>query len=262
MDKNDELTFIKTTGKSALAFDNKQLSGHGKDYHVDGFSSPVGKLKGIEKPLEEHNLIELELLGLMEGQRAVLTFESGIEVSGLVKQILIRESKLILIAFEDCTVKESNGNILFKPEWGTYDMAIGEKIVSVFNGAADKDAFEEIAPVSKEYTHHVVYDDITQQLHTLYQKVRAVRETQTGYEELRSIFEHLKTKYRRDWLCALEILEIVYHKALDTDFEKELRIYLEMKALTEPDYTKLINDGLHVIANPVTQLINEEEESI
>jgi phenylalanine-4-hydroxylase len=96
-------------------------------------------------------------------------------------------------------------------------------------------------------------------LHELYQKVRAIRENQAGFEELEKIFNILKTSYRTDWLCALEILEIVYHKELDASFEKELRIYLEMKAATDTDHTKLINDGLHVIANPVTQLINEED---
>ncbi|RZK59357.1 MAG: aromatic amino acid hydroxylase [Pedobacter sp.] len=258
MNKADELTFIKTTGPSALAFDGKQLTGHGKDYHKDGFSSPVGKLKGIEKPFEEHNLIELELLGILVDKRAEITFESGILVKGLVKEIVVREGKLILISFTDCTVTEDNGNILFKPEWGTYDMAIGETIVSVFNGAADKDAYEEIIFVSKEQTHKVIYDEATYKLHQLYQKVRFIRENKTGYEELEGIFNTLKTSHRTDWLCALEILEIAYHKELDASFEKELRIYLEMKAATEPDHTKLINDGLHVIANPVTQLINEE----
>ncbi|KQC02329.1 aromatic amino acid hydroxylase [Pedobacter sp. Hv1] len=259
LNQADELTFIKTTGPSALAFAGKQLNGHGKDYHADGFSSPVGKLKGIAKALEDHSLTELEQIGIAEGQEANLTFESGIDVVGIVKEILIENGKLILIAFEDCTVKESNGNILFKPEWGTYDMAIGEKIVSVFNGAADKDQYEEIVFVSKEQTHKVTYDEATQKLHILYKKVRSVRENQTGYEELETIFNELKTAHRADWLCALEILEIVFHKNLDTDFEKELRIYLEMKAAAEPDHAKLINDGLHVIANPVTQLITEED---
>ncbi|RZL50154.1 MAG: aromatic amino acid hydroxylase [Pedobacter sp.] len=259
MDKDDELTFIKTTGASALAFEGKQLAGHGKDYHKDGFSSPVGKLRGTHKPLEDHNLIELELLGILESKRIVLDFESGILVDGRVKEILIRDGKVILIVFEDCTVKESNGNLLFKPEWGVYDMAVGEKIVSVFNGAADKDAYEEITLISHQQTHKTVYDDKTQQLHTLYQKVRSAREEEKGYEELPSIFNELKTNYRTDWLCALEILEIVYHRNIDANFEKEIRIYLEMKAATESELSKLINDGLHVIANPVTQLITEED---
>ena len=259
MDKADNLTFIKTTGPSALAFEGKQLAGHGKEYHKDGFSSPVGKLKEVNKVLEDHTIDELALLGIVLGKQAVLNFESGITVIGVVKDILTKQDKLILIAFEDCTVTESNGNVLFMPDWGTYDMAIGEKIVSVFNGAADKDAYEEIVFVSKEQTHKVIYDEATLKLHALYRKVRSARENEDGYEDLKTIFNALKTAHRSDWLGALEILEIVYHKKLDADFEKELRIYLEMKAATEPDYAKLINDGLHVIANPVTQLINEED---
>jgi phenylalanine-4-hydroxylase len=257
--QNDELTFIKTTGPSALAYAGKQLLGHGKDYHKDGFSSPVGKLKGVDKALEEHLQTELAVLGIAKGKNAKLTFESGIEVVGLVTEMLFRDEKLILLVFEDCTVKEANGNILFQPDWGTYDMAVGEKIVAVFNGAADKDSYEEIVFVSQEQTHKVTYDTATQQLHTLYKKVREARENEIGYAELPAIFDALKTNYRADWLCALEILEIVYHRQLDAGLAKDLRIYLEVKAATEFTYAKLINDGLHVIANPVTQLINEEE---
>jgi phenylalanine-4-hydroxylase len=259
INNEDELTFIKTTGPSALAFNDKQLDGHGKDYHADGFSSPVGKLKGIAKPLEDHDLAALEVLGVSRGKDAVLVFESYIEVSGTVKEIIITSNKVVLIAFENCTVKEKNGNLLFKPEWGTYDMAVGEKIISVYNGAADKDAYEETVFVSKEQTYKVAYDEKTLKLHALYQKVRNIRETEAGYEDLSAIFEELKSEHRTDWLCVLQILEIVHHKSLDTKFEKELRIYLEIKAATEKEYEKLINDGLHVIANPVTQLITEED---
>lgn len=259
MDQNDELTFIKTNGPSALAFTGKQLDGHGKTYHKDGFSSPVGKLKGIEKPFEDHDLNDLATLGIIADKQVEFTFESGITVNGVVKNILIATDKLILIAFEDCTVKESNGNVLFMPEWGTYDMAVGEKIISVYNGAADKDAYEETVFVSKAETYKVIYDDKTKELHQLYQKIRAIREDAIRYDELHFIFNELKSKHRTDWLSILEILEIVHHKELDADFEKELRIYLEMKAVTEQDHTKLINDGLHIIANPVTQLITEQD---
>jgi len=256
---NNELTFIKTTGPSALAYLDQQLNGHGKRYHNDGFSSPVGKLKNIDKPLELHNLAELKQLNIYEGQPTELKFESGISVKGLVTKILIEKNKIILITFENCTVTESNGNTLFKPEWGVYDMAVGEKIISVYNGAADKDSFEEIVLVSNQKTTKIAYDEATKQLHSLYQKTRNIRENKTGYEELEDIFEALKTSYRTDWLCALEILEIVYHTQCNFDLEKKVRIYLEMKAASEQEITKLINDGLHVIANPVTQLIIEED---
>ena len=257
VDSEDALTFIKTTGPSALAYADVQLAGHGKNYHQDGFSSPVGRLKGADKALEDHSIEELARLGIAQHQQAELLFESGILVSGKVQQFLFRDNKLILISFADCTVKESNGHLLFDPSWGMYDMAVGEKIVSVFNGAADKDAYEEITHVSGEQTLKVQYDTSTQQLHRLYEQVRQIREGQGDYMALEGIFRTLESNFREDWLCAMEILEILYQQGLTPQLEKEIRIYLEMKAASVPELSKLIQDGLHVIANPVTQLIIE-----
>lgn len=253
----DELTFIKTTGPSALAVDSKQLEGHGKFYHKDGFSSPVGRLNGLI--LEDLSLSELAEQGITEGSRAELNFDGCIHLNGLLKQIVQHNGKNILMVFEDCTVKESNGNVLFQPEWGTYDMAVGEKIISVFNGAADKDAYEEITHISDKVTHKVTYDEKTQQLHAIYKEIRSIREDKRNYERVVALFETLKKEHRSDWLASLEILEILYHKNLDPELEKELRIYLELKAANEPDHHKLITDGLHVIENPVSQLITEED---
>ncbi|MCZ4223638.1 aromatic amino acid hydroxylase [Pedobacter rhodius] len=257
VNEKDELTFIKTTGPSALAFNAKQLPGHGKDYHKDGFSSPVGKLKNAAKPLEDYTTDELEASGIKTGAQANLLFESGIQVKGLVKDVVTENEKILLIAFTDCTVTENNGNILFKPEWGVYDMAVGEKVISVFNGAADKDAYEEITLISTAKTQKITYDNKTIELHELYKSVRAIRENGTGLEQLENIFEQLKLNHRKDWLCALEILELIYHKKIYYQLEKEIQIYLELKAGREPEHTKLINDGLHVIKNPVSQLVIE-----
>ncbi|GAA3954376.1 aromatic amino acid hydroxylase [Pedobacter ginsengiterrae] len=253
----DQVTFIKSTGPSALAYHNKQLNNHGKNYHADGFSSPVGKLKSAEKPLEDFTNEEIKMLGYSSGGRSQLVFESGITVNGNVENILRADGKAILITFNDCTVTESNGNILFKPEWGIYDMAVGEEIISVFNGAADKDAYEEITLISEAKTHKITYDEKIIKLHNLYKEVRTIRENGEHIDNLSYIFEQLKTNHRQDWLCALEILELVYHKKIYHQLEKEVLVYLEIKAGREAEHTKLINDGLHVIKNPVSQLITE-----
>ena len=258
-DEDDRMTFIKTSGPSALAVSNKQLEGHGKSYHKDGFSSPVGKLKDSAIPLENFTDEELNAFGLTIGKHAVLLFESGIHVSGAVTAIKRHENKIILIVFEDCTVKENDGNVLFLPEWGVYDMAVGEKIVSVFNGAADKEAYEEITHISEKHTEKVVYDETTQKLHDIYKTVRTIREHNEGHEQLPELFDLLKTRYPQDWLCALEILEILHYTGTYPQLEEDVRIYLDTKSSNEPDHKKLINDGLHVIANPVTQLITEED---
>jgi phenylalanine-4-hydroxylase len=258
-DEEGNLNFIKTTGPTALAFGNKQLEGHGKHYHREGFSSPVGKLQGAEKALEDYSVAELQTLGLVEGQVATLNFERGLIVSGLVTHIRIQEEKVILITFEDCLVKEQSGNVLFQPEWGTYDMAVGAKIVSVFNGAADKDAYEEITHISKKQTQKVVYALETQRLHNIYQAVRRIREEETGYEALAGYVELLKSEHQNDWLCAIEILEVLYYNKQYPGLEAEVRSWLEAKLVAEPEHKKLILDGLHVIENPVNQLITEED---
>ncbi|MBD3750415.1 MAG: aromatic amino acid hydroxylase [Sphingobacteriales bacterium] len=258
LSKDDELLFIKTTGPSALSFENKQLAGHGKDYHAGGFSSPVGKLKNSQKALEDFSEEDLQHEGIIIGNEAQLIFESGISVNGLVKDILRKGDKILLLSFEDCLVKTAENQILFQPEWGIYDMAVGEKVVSVFCGAADKDAFEEIAHVSETKTIKISYSDREEALYELYQKVRDIREEDSHFEELKSVFESLKNNFRGDWLCALEILEILEQHQIQEDLSKEIKIYLQMKAAVEPELKKLIEDGFSLIANPVTQLIIQE----
>ena len=260
LNESDELTFLKTTGLSALAFNGKQLEGHGKAYHKNGFSSPVGKFIDISTLIEDFTDQDLAALKLIKGERTELTFESGIMLTGIVTGILKSEDKVLLLSFEDCWLKEKNGNILFKPEWGTYDMAIGERIVSVFNGAADKDAYEEISPISKQQTRHHVYDDKTRELHQIYAKIRAIREGSEDTDALPQLFDTLKKNHRLDWLASVEILEILHHNDILPAFKKDLEIYLELKSTNEKEHTKLINDGLHVIANPVSQLITLEDE--
>ncbi|MEO3403772.1 aromatic amino acid hydroxylase [Mucilaginibacter sp. CAU 1740] len=245
--------FIKTTGPTALAFDNKQLKGHDKGYHKDGFSSPVGKLKGFDKALEDFSVEELSTAGLEKGQTANLQFESGINLTGKVKDIHSEENKIIQITFVDVTVADKDGSILFDPAWGVYDMAVGSEITSVFCGAADKEAFEDIAYKSKTETHHPVYDQKTKELHKLYQQVRSCRINHGDYGYLGNVWQQLQKDHHDDWLCALEILEILDHEDIEPAIAAEIRSFLEQKTIDEPEYKKLINDGFYLIKHPVEQ---------
>src|SRR5690606_19562081 len=125
-----------------------------------------------------------------------------------------------------------------QPEWGMYDMAVGEKIVSVYNGAADKDAYEEITYVSQKQTHKIQYDTEMQRLHNLYQAVRDIRETDKNHQQLPDIFSTLRVAYPNDWLCGLEILEILDHKQVYPELEAEIRAWLVEKAEHEPEHRK------------------------
>ncbi len=252
-DKNGDAVFLKTTGPSALSVDNKQLPGHGKDHHKNGFSSPAGKLKGHAMPLETLTIDELNYFGIEEGKQARLEFESGIIVDGRIKNIVSSNGKTQLVTFEACTVTDSSGVVLFDPAWGVYDMAVGEKITSVFCGAADKDAFVEIPYKSNTGTHHATHDWNTLELHKLYQQVRNRRQTGGDFGFLGNVWLQLQKFHQDDWLCALEILEILEHEDVEPKLAAEIRAFLENKAGREPEFKKLINDGLYLIKHPVEQ---------
>jgi phenylalanine-4-hydroxylase len=253
-DADGNPVFIKTTGPTALSFNNKQLNGHGKNYHKDGFSSPVGRLKGYDQILDNFSADDLNKAGISSGKDTTLNFESGYKVSGIVNSILYQDNKLLVITFNNCTVTDGSGQVVFQPEWGVYDMAVGEKITSVFCGAADKESFETLSYQPKTNTYHPHYDAKTIALQSLYQQVRDCRENETGYEVLPDIWEELQKNYTDDWLCALEILEILDQEELMPEMAAQVKFFLERKAINKPELSKLIKDGLYLIKHPVEDL--------
>jgi phenylalanine-4-hydroxylase len=91
------------------------------------------------------------------------------------------------------------------------------------------------------------------ELHHLYQQVRTCRQTQTGYDFLGNVWEQLEKTHHDDWLCAMEILEILDHEGIEPQLAADIRAFLENKAATEPELKKLISDGFYLIKHPVEQ---------
>lgn len=252
----DDLTYLSTAGPTALAYGNRQLGGHDKTYHRDGFSSPVGPLKRGLKPLEEFEDDELETLGVIPGQRTVLEFASGIQVDGVVTSITRKDGKLLLISFNSCHVTNSKtGKIHFQPEWGTYDMAVGEHIVSVYSGAADKDAFEQHVQVSRDATVQRHYSERQIRLHNLYIAIRTQREGESKPDKLKHLWYALRDDYPEDWLGVLELAEIATHHG-ETSLSSEIIRYLRQKQADTPKLSKLIEDGISLIGMPEVGILN------
>jgi hypothetical protein len=110
---------------------------------------------------------ELEAIGIVKGNTISLKFESGITVEGTLKNTLSKDGKMILLSLANCTVRYKD-QTLFRPEWGMYDMAVGEKITSVFSWPADPVAFGLSFPVPAEKTHKIIHNDKARKLHKLY----------------------------------------------------------------------------------------------
>jgi phenylalanine-4-hydroxylase len=254
-DADGQPTYIKTIGPTALAIDRKLLSGHGKDYHADGFGSPVGRLASLEKNLEELSEGDLVAQGWKTGKRSRLEFESGVTVDGVLEGLRFENGKLILMSFSDCSVKQGD-ETLFDPSWGTYDMVVGARIPSVFCGAADKDAYDQVSLVAKERTLKLDYDDKARKIHDLYGKIREYREAKATDESIVAIWKEIQDCCPQHWLAPLEILEIVGTRKIFVETAEEIRAFLLTKAADEPRLNKLINDGLFLVDNPGASRVN------
>jgi phenylalanine-4-hydroxylase len=238
-DERNSPIYLRTTGKSALAFGNRELPGHGIDYHKEGFGSPIGKWKETK---------------FAEGQKNKLEFESGMTVEGKVERILHaaevgsaqRGVPTILISFSNCHAKYGD-RILFNPDWGTYDMAVGERISSVFNGAADKDAYNQVALVPKERTIKVPSDAKRKKLENLYAQVRKIRENKAGYERLGEIWETQQAEHPSDWLLSMEIFEILDTTDQQSQLKARIEKFLNQKKTMTKDLSTLIGWGFRLV---------------
>ena len=246
-DEDNNVVFFKTEGPTALANREKELIGHGTETHANGFSSPIGKLKGINLAIENMGPRDLKAYNFYDNKRIAFEYESGITVEGLnVTGIRNLQGKLILIQFEDCTVKY-NDDVLFSPEDGTFDLAVGSSIVSAYAGSADYLSFENLYHVSENKTIQPETDLTKIQLEKLYQNVRNFRASKTiSSIDLITIFETLKTSFKEDWLLSLELFELA-EKNNFSDLKIELYNYLEEQKTSQPKIAHLINDGLEII---------------
>ena len=201
------IIYFNTEGPTQLSLDNSQLVGHGIKHHAQGFGSPVGKLIGMERCLSLYSIDELHNHGITINQKICLQFLSGITVTGQLDSIVRRHQKNVLFSFSNCTVKDISDTILFNPDWGVFDMAVGESIVSVSGGAADQVHFPQYLKPESTTVIQTEYDDVTQTQFDLYQKVRLCRESQKV--EIYSLIEEILETKDSDWLLLFEALELL-----------------------------------------------------
>jgi phenylalanine-4-hydroxylase len=136
--------------------------------------------------------------------------------------------------------------LLFDPAWGTYDMAVGKKIISAFSGPADSFAFDLEYPVPKEKTHKIIHSEKARRLHHLYQVVRDIRENKHGQSEIENIWKEVKEDYPEEWLLPLELLEIIKGKSEFPHLEDDIRNYLIYTKGVDPDIKRLIENGMMI----------------
>jgi len=237
--EDNEVVFFKTEGPTALSYREKEVIGHGIATHKHGFSSPLGKLKGINLAIENMGPRDLQAYNFYDGKEISFEFESGITVKGLnVTGIRNLRGELMLIQFIGCTVTYKN-ELLFSPEMGGFDMAVGKEIVSAFTGASDYNSFPITLKPSETKTIQKTISKKETELNKLYNSVRTIRKNKASYDALITIFEALKRDYPSDWLLSIEIYEL-------TKEEIVLQHLISLKN-TRPKIAHLIDNGIDLI---------------
>ncbi len=238
--------YIQTTGKTALSYREKELVGHSTERHPEGFGSPIGTLKGINLAIEDMSPKDLAAYDIYEGKTVRLEFEGDITVSGeIITGSRNLQGKIILISFKNCTVTYKD-EVLFRPEWGIYDMTVGKEIVSGFSGPADVKSFDLISHLPSSQTIKTKFSPERQELENLYRTVRSIREGKPAYATLKETFALVSSSHPNDWLLSVEIAELS-HQQGSTDLTDKVINHLEKVKQNRPEVAHLIDNGLELI---------------
>ncbi len=244
----NSVAYLRLQGPSQLNYNDKQLPGHGQQYHSQGFGTPVGFLKAFPGRCPSTlTTTEWASLNVASGKTTKLEFASGAVVTGEVQNILVRDGKTLLLTLNNAKA-EFQGRILFAPEWGTFDMAVGSSIPSVFGGAADREAYGETDDFVAKRVPAPKYSEQELKLQNQYGSLREFREKKiTGAEleqKLTSLLAVHDQNFHEDWLLRLEGIELLNARAPQSALKTKLEKDLQALSGKDEKTKNLIQDGL------------------
>ena len=238
---NKKTAYLGTNSQTALSYRNKELIGHSINYHSTGFGSPIGKLKKSNLAIEDMSPSDLELFGIIEGKEVSLEFESGVIVKGsIITGIRNVFGKILIISFKDCLVTFED-KILFQPNWGIYDMAVGKEITSAYSGVADNSSFKiekknyKSTPISK-----------VPKSNNLYKEVEKFSFSKFSSKEKETLFKKIISTSPDNWLVVLNFYEVCLNNSF-FDYSKKALLYLNKIMKNFPKYSNLIKNGIAII---------------
>jgi phenylalanine-4-hydroxylase len=247
-DSKQNVIYFKLSGPTQLCENNRQLPGHDKSYHREGYSTPLGLLKNSSTCLSQMTDEQLFSLGITKNKKVRLEFESGIIVEGILQnEIRSNTKKLLLLSFTDCTVTYHK-QILFEPSWGVFDLATASVVTSVFAGPADRisygiaDSFvKKVIPAKTYTTRHKLKQ-------ALYQKIRDLRQNKFLLTDVEKLFDEVQQQFPEQWLACIELLELC--KTLpQNSLQEQIEAYLILLQQKYPTRKEYIDLGIKLSGN-------------
>ena len=214
-----ELSFLKFTGPVQLAFKDKQIAGHSKDYHKEGYSTPLNFLTKNKKPLHLWTKRDLSKEGLKAGSTLQMKFKGGIQLKGQLEREFRQQGRLIVLTFKNCLITDSKNNLLYHPSWGTFDLAVGKKVISVFSGPADSPAYQLKDDFEPSKLPRKIITPQRKKIFSLYKKTTQIKSSRS----LKLFLKEIK-KQKHPWLLFLEILNTAKEK---DELKKQILSHLD-----------------------------------
>lgn len=125
-------------------------------------------------------------------------------------------------------------------------MAIGQEIVSCFNGPADLGSFDLITHKISSTTIKPDISEGQRDLERYYEQIRHFREGTNTTISRNKVFKEVRGKFPNDWLLPVELYELAKNNG-DEGFAKEIAEHLERVKHTNPKVGHLIDDGLRLV---------------
>jgi len=243
-DRNEPV-FVKFNGPSQLSCAHKEIANQGIARHAHGFSSPMGRIKGFKKPLSEMSNDELANAGIRTGSDVRLEYESGIVFEGTLKGLHRLGTQLQILTFAPARMTRGS-ELLFDPAWGEFDLAVGESVISVFGGPADRSSYGETDDFVSKQVPPRRLSDFDKKRFDLFSKLRDCRKSANSSTWSNLANEVLQDK-KLPWLMTLELIEMGHSLGLSSSSEfKSLQQQIEPSGFTNEDVRQSVSDGLKI----------------
>jgi len=250
--KEGELTFVTTTGPSALCRNDELLPGAGPEEFPDGCMIILGKLADTRVCIDELDPTALKERGIVPSRYCNLGFQSGLSVAGNILDLKGHGNKTEEIHLSDASVTTSDGRTLHRSSGGILRLIVGSGIGSVFCGPADKSIFHDNLHLSGQKTKRAKPTESNRKYHEIFRLIREQRTGSPNENRLTRLLTDLQDQFPDDWLATLEIAEIAEASNFAPMLYLRARNILETKKHSFPAYNKLISDGLSIIDRKMT----------
>jgi len=239
LSESNKESYFKFDGPVQLSYKNLQIEGHGGEYHSKGFSSPICNNKIIS---------QLDNASINTG--ISINFGLGIRLDGVIKNKIYCDNKLLIVSFNKCKITNKE-KILFDPGWGSFDLACGSSVSSVYGGPADIESYIKFMGMelpNKEKPRHL-YDQSKsdRELITLYEKVDYINsQPLTNFKDIELIIKELDLSFENDWLIRFKLIKILNKYGSSTLVEK-LKNKIRSIAQNDKDLLNSIKRGFKYI---------------